>query len=403
MAGPLLTRVPLMMEHICPVDRQRILFLTWRLSASGGIPRHTRDLGSGLDRCRFDVHVCTVRPSMHEDGLADVSPPVTLHPLGYRGGLGPLMHLRLQWRVWRVIRQLRPDVVHLQSGQAVWALLGVVATRARKRVVLEVHDPPSSGLHGRASSMVEKLMARRLAGLILVNSREAELELLETYPLRPSQLVVVALGTDVDRYSTARDARQSWRRTEQLDVESPVVLYVARLSASKNVRLFLDVAERVLSLGVPASFVVVGGGGEAASLAHHPAVVASPDRVRLIGWRPSVRECFEGADLFLSTADTEGFGLAVIEAMAAGLPVVATAVGGVNDTVVDGETGLLCEKGDVVGLADAVARLLGDPVRRAQMGEAARRRARSEYSIEAMVKRFEACYARVGDSDASSH
>jgi L-malate glycosyltransferase len=117
--------------------------------------------------------------------------------------------------------------------------------------------------------------------------------------------------------------------------------------------------------------------------------------VTFIGNLPLVEEVLIGADLFLFTSESESFGLAVLEAMAAGVPVVATAAGGIPEVVVDGESGFLRPVGDVAGMADAAAALLADEPRRQRMAEAARRRAVEHFAEIEMVGRYRALYERV--------
>jgi glycosyltransferase involved in cell wall biosynthesis len=122
--------------------------------------------------------------------------------------------------------------------------------------------------------------------------------------------------------------------------------------------------------------------------------------VTFIGNLPLVEEVLIGADLFLFASESESFGVAVLEAMAAGVAVVATAAGGIPEVVADGETGLLRPVGDVEGLAAAAAGLLADDEGRRRMGDAARRRAGTVFSEAEMVGRYRALYERVVDAAA---
>ena len=117
--------------------------------------------------------------------------------------------------------------------------------------------------------------------------------------------------------------------------------------------------------------------------------------VQYLGERIDLPDVLRGADLFLLPSETESFGLAALEAMACGVPVVASAVGGVPEVVADGETGLLRPAGDVAGMADAVLRLLTDGALRARYGAAARARAQTRFRPEPAVDRYLAVYRRV--------
>ena len=138
---------------------------------------------------------------------------------------------------------------------------------------------------------------------------------------------------------------------------------------------------------------IAGRGEEEENLRRLASELGIADRVRLLGLRDDIDRVLAAGDLFVQPSLSEGLPLAVLEAMSAGLPIVATRVGGVGEAVVDGETGLLVEPGDAPGLALAVRRLLDDPIALASFGESARRRARPEFSVDAMAAHYEELYA----------
>jgi N-acetyl-alpha-D-glucosaminyl L-malate synthase BshA len=117
--------------------------------------------------------------------------------------------------------------------------------------------------------------------------------------------------------------------------------------------------------------------------------------VQFLGERTDLPSVLCGADLFLLPSETESFGLAALEAMSCGVPVIASRVGGVPEVVIDGETGLLAPVGDVAAMAAHVVRLLADAPLRARLGAAGRRRAETAFPLEATVGRYEALYRRL--------
>jgi N-acetyl-alpha-D-glucosaminyl L-malate synthase BshA len=117
--------------------------------------------------------------------------------------------------------------------------------------------------------------------------------------------------------------------------------------------------------------------------------------VQFLGERTDLPSVLRGADLFLLPSETESFGLAALEAMSCGVPVIASRVGGVPEVVIDGETGLLAPVGDVAAMAAHVVRLLADAPLRARLGAAGRRRAETAFPLEATVGRYEALYRRL--------
>jgi glycosyltransferase involved in cell wall biosynthesis len=140
------------------------------------------------------------------------------------------------------------------------------------------------------------------------------------------------------------------------------------------------------------SVVLVGGGPERMTLEQMAKETGVDDRLIITGWREDARDHLTGLDLFVLPSRFEGFPLAILEAMLACLPVVATDVGSVAEAVIDGETGLLVPPEDPEALAASISELLADPERRRRMGAAGRRRVLEHFSPANAARSFEAIY-----------
>ena len=260
----------------------------------------------------------------------------------------------------RVLRRLRPSVVHVMD---VWPQAIVAARIARvSRVLLTYHTPELP----RRDNLVGRAWQRLgwLARPEVIYTSEADRA---RDGRRPSH--VVALGIDLDRFEGARPALPGGDR--------PIVGNVARLAPQKDHRTLIEAARLVPE----ADFVVAGDGELRAELER----LAEGSRVRFLGARDDVPELLASFDVFAFPSLFEGLCLAVIEAQAAGVPVVATPVGGIRETVVDGETGLLVPTRDPGALAAAIRRLLEDRPAAEAMAAEAKRRVRARFSIERMV------------------
>ena len=259
----------------------------------------------------------------------------------------------------RILRRLRPRIAHVMD---VWPQAVVAARLARVPRVLVTHHTPElprrDNLAGRAWQRLGWLARPEV---IYTSEVDRERD-----GRRPSH--VVALGIDLDRFDGARPALRS---------ERPLVGNVARLAPQKDHRTLIKAARLV-----PEADFVVAGDGE---LRHELERQAAGSRVRFLGARDDVPELLASLDVFAFPSLFEGLCLAVIEAQAAGVPVVATPVGGIRETVVDGETGLLVPTGDPGGLAAAIRRLLEDRPAAEAMAAEARRRVRERFSIERML------------------
>lgn len=380
---------------MAPEGRRTVLHVVWRLSKGGGIPVVLRDVVTRLDPARLDVHVATVRPAFEEDELDQLPATVVLHHLGFTGSLSVLDRARLALDLVALVRRVRPDVLHVHSGTAVHSLPAALAFRPARRVI-EVHDAPGNGRHGRATEWLEGQLCRRLRFVPLVHSTSVRGQVARFCHIAEDRVELVPLGIDTARLGRPPADPGAWRARHGIPAEADVVLFVGRLVPTKNPMLFVDVAERVLAARTEGGvvFVFVGGGPEQDRIAERAGRCRQQEAVRLVGpcFGDDLVAAYHCCDVFLSTSDYEGFGLAVAEAMAAGRPAVATAVGGVTDLVDDGRTGILAGRGDAAALTRGVLELLDAPALRARMGDAAAERARRLFDVSGTVAGFASLY-----------
>ena len=202
--------------------------------------------------------------------------------------------------------------------------------------------------------------------------------------------VVVYEGVDVDAIAElpALDVHQELG----LPAGAPIVGNIAALAPHKGQRHLVDAAARVVAEVPEARFVIVGAGELHDTLAAQVDRLGLGRHVVLTGFRTDALALLKGFDLFVMSSVTEGLGTSVLDAMACGRAVVATRAGGIPESVVDGETGLLVPVRDPAALASAVGRLLRDPDRRRALGEAGRARARARFSAARMVAETIAVY-----------
>lgn len=175
----------------------------------------------------------------------------------------------------------------------------------------------------------------------------------------------------------------------------PLVGVVARLQPEKGVATFLKAAARTAPRFPEAHFIVAGDGPLRQELVALAEDLGLRDRVRFLGFRSDASALMASLDVLVVPSLTEGSPLVTLEAMAAGVPVVASAVGGIPDQIRDGKEGLLVPPGDTGAMAEAIAALLRDPARARSLGEAGRRRATSVFSHAVMVRRIEDVYREV--------
>lgn len=379
--------------------RIRILHFVWRLSRHGGIPRIARELLKRTNRERFEIHVCTARPLFPEDNIDELADGLTFHPLNL---LGEPSSVRILLEFARVAQRVRPDVLHTHDGIGWYTVLSQLMNHGIQGRILEVHDAPQTRRRVRLKSLAGSWMIKRLGYRPLVHSSSVRKGVANAYGISQDTIALIPLGIDTVQFARPAVSSSEWRQRMAIPADALVVLYVARLVPPKNVALYVDIARRVIERIDKAVFLVVGDGPLKAVLEGFVQECGLERKIRFLGFRGDLVTIYHACDLFVSTSKYEGFGLAIVEAMAAGRPVVATAVGGVPEVILDGTTGRLCAPNDVNGLVRAVSDLLGDLSTRERMGDAARERANQLFDASAMMRKYEELYTDLthGRSDS---
>jgi len=265
-----------------------------------------------------------------------------------------------------ILRRLRPRIAHVMD---VWPQAVVAARLARVPRGLVTHHTPElprrDNLAGRAWQRLGWLARPEV-----IYTSEADRA---DDSRKPSH--VIPLGIDVERFSGA---------TPALEAERPFVGSVGRLAEQKGFDTLLEAA----ALVPEAEFVVVGDGGLRTALER-----TAGENVRLVGRRDDVPELLASFEVYAQPSRFEGLCVAVLEAQAAGVPVIATPVGGMRDTVVHEETGLVVPREDAPALAAAIRRLLDDRPFARRLGDEGRRRVRERYTTRRMIEATLALYA----------
>ena len=358
--------------------KTRLLIASQPLDA--GVPHHLLDVIHGLDRGRFDLVVATPRESVLWRELA-ADTGVELHAIGAAREPSPLADSRSFAQLVRLAAGA--DLIHGHSAKAGFlARAAALATGRRRRCIFTPHGWSFWAAEGRARRLyleLERAAAHWCGTIVTVGAFERDAGL-EAGIGRREQYVVVPNGIDVDRFALPR---------------KPVpgrVLMVGRFAPPKRHDLAVEAIVRVRRSHPEAELHLVGDGPSRGEVERQVDRLGAHDAVRLLGSRTDIPELLAEAACVVLASDYEGAPLSVLEAMAAGVPVVASRVAGIPELVVDGESGILVEPGSADALAGALDGLLGDPARAAAIGEAGRARARAEYSRERMAADLTAVY-----------
>ncbi|WP_374369123.1 glycosyltransferase [Piscinibacter sp.] len=298
-------------------------------------------------------------------------------------------------RMRRMFRAFRPEVLHTHNPMAHYYAVAATVGLGIARILNSRHGMGS----GQLSARREKLYrAALLATDHAVSVCDAARQRFVSHGVMPaSKAVVVRNGIDLARFAPRNAiAGAALRQTLGLPPSSVVFGTVGRLNEAKQQQRMLVALRTLIDQGEDAALAIVGDGELRAELERETDRLGLRDRVRFLGARSDVPELLAGMDVFLLSSRTEGYSLALVEASAAALPIVATDVGGNAEIVHDGRTGLLVPAGNDERLAAAMGELLRDAPRREQLGRQARQWALEEGSLDAMCDGYERLYAGAG-------
>ena len=372
-----------------PGRRATVCFVAPSLDG-GGAERVAVQVLNALDAERWNR--CLYLFERRGPYLADLSPSVRIESGSARSRVGRWRELR------RFFRAVRPEVVVVFLSY--FSVLSAArAAGVSTRVVFDMGTPVSAFLADTEYRWSRPWLRRvfttvmrrscAAADLLRAASRGVADDLVHTYGARPSRVCVVPNPVDVTAIAAAR--------TEPLDAAiegrwtRPVIVAAGRLAEAKNYPLLVD-ALAILRRTIPASLVILGTGEQEAVVRSAVRARGLDDVVHLCGFQRNPWKFMARADVFALTSRYEGFGNVLVEAMACGVPVVATSSPGTRDIVDDGVDGLLVEHHEPAAVAAALARVLQDPALRQRMSAAARQKA-DTYRTEVVVGAYDRALA----------
>jgi len=291
------------------------------------------------------------------------------------------------------LRAAGPDLVHLHSGRATW-LGGIAAWRVGlPALTTRRMDRPV-----RRSLRTRFLYGRALRRAVAIS--DAVARCLCDGGVPDTKIRVVPSAIDPDR-THPRRTREGVRQELGLEPDEPCLLAVASLHRRKGLDVLLAALDRLEKGGPRPRLLIAGAGPLRGALQSQASQLGLAERVRFLGRRSDVADLLLACDLFVLPSRQEGLGVAALEAMALGRPVLASRVGGLAESVQHERTGLLVPPDDPEALADALARLLADPVLARRLGAAGPGRIEERYGAEAMVDGYERIYREILSGEAA--
>ena len=377
----------------------RVLRVIARLNV-GGPALHVTYLARGLAERGYETTLVAGDVARGEASMSFVAEQAGVEIVtlpGLSRELSPVRDALAAFRLARLIRKLRPDVVHTHTAKAgaVGRTAALLAWPRRPVVVHTFHGHVLRGYFGTGGTLVfraiETLLARASDRLIAV-SPEVRDELVALHVAPRERFSVVRLGIELEPRVRFDGDPDEVRRRHGIPEGKFVVGWFGRMTAVKRTDDLLTMLAGVRERGVDALLLLVGDGDDRERLEQRAHDLGLARSCLFLGYQEDVAPWYAICDAVVLTSASEGTPVTIIEALAAGRPVVATKVGGVPDVVDEGETGFLVRPHDTHALAERLEILAGDPVRRRAMGELGRARMLERYAVGRLVDDVDALY-----------
>lgn len=357
----------------------------------GGTERQVTKIAVGLDSSRFDLHLACLRN--YGELLAEVealSAPRPVFPIG------KLYSFRTFVQAIRLIHYIRRNAIQVVHSYGLYSNLFTVpaAWLSGARVVIaSIRD--RGDIYSPLQRRLQKAVCR-LADCVLVNAEAIRETLIEQgYP--PDNIVVIRNGVTA-QFAAAPRSICGIREEYGWPGDTPVVVLLSRLNPMKGIEYFLDASALVAAKLPRVRFLIVGDGAIKREMQSHAALRGLADRVVFSGFRTDVPALLPQADLSVLPSLSEGLSNTLLESMGAGVPVIATNVGGNSEVIENGVSGLLVASRDSGALAAAMVKVLENASLAAELGGAGRQRVAELFSMDRSIREVELLYEQLVDA-----
>jgi len=351
----------------------------------GGLESMVVKLAKALDPQRYSSLVCCIdQTGPLADELEQAGIEVMLLKRGQNG---------TDWgyprRLANTLRQQRIDVLHLHNPTALF--YGAPAGRMAgvRPIIYTEHGRDYS--HGWKARLINRVLTRLVDRVVVLHERARHY--MHEQEGAPKKRIVKVYNGIADPGQATPEQRLQMRQALGLDAETMAIGIIARLDPIKNLPLLIDAMQQVHRQQPQARLLIVGDGPLRESLTQQVANAGLAPTVQLLGTRHDVPQILSALDLLVLPSVSEGLSMTLIEGSAAGLPLVASDVGGNNELVAHESNGLLVPAGDTGALASALLRISADPAMAKRMGQASRQRYQQYFDQSAMLTGYQALYS----------
>jgi len=380
--------------HSCSSGKPVVLFIIGSLEIGGA----EKQIVSLLNHIHDHEYCCYVF-ALQKDG--PLKAYLEEHGVRiYEGGLkkgditrAPWRLLFAEWKLLKIMLSLKPTIV--QSFLPLVTFMGALAGCLAK-VPLVITSRRALGKHQERHIVLRPfdLLANRLSHRVTVNSRAVWEDTVNRDHMDPAKLVLIYNGVDASSFDSARASRRETREKLEIRPKEKVIIAIGNLIPYKGHEELLLAAHEVLEEVPQAVFLLVGEErGIGWKLEKMAVELGISSRVKFVGLRQDIPQLLAASDVSVIASHEEGFSNVVLESMAAGLPVVATRVGGNSEAVIDAATGWLVPPRNPTAMAEKIIDLLNDPNKAESWGNMGRERVKEDFSLEKMVEEHMRLYS----------
>lgn len=354
----------------------------------GGLENLVVNLVKKMDTAKYNISVCCLKEGgILRRELTDLGIPVFTEQK-HEG-----VDYTLVFRLARLLKQKKIDLIHTHNP-APW-LYGAIAARiAGVKVV--VHTEHSNLFSNQKRLMLAEKFLSKITDIIISDSEKVTQHLIDKQRISPQKIRTILNGIDIEKFQKEINIKNK-KRELGIKEGGLVIGIVARLEPIKDHLTLLDAFNRISKKIPEVVLVVVGDGSLRESLKNRIEKLKIGDKVYFLGVRNDISEIIRIFDIFVLSSLSEGLSLSLLEAMAVGLPVVATDVGGNPEVIVDGITGLLVPPNDPESMAKAIIEILSNEKLSREMGLAGRKKIEEKFSLERMTLEYIDIYKSLYD------
>jgi glycosyltransferase involved in cell wall biosynthesis len=380
--------------------RVSVLRVIARLNV-GGPALHVAYLTAGLTPRGYDTTLVAGTIARGEESMAYIAEQAGARVVALPGlsrEISPFRDAVAVFRLAQLIRQVRPTILHTHTAKAgtVGRVAALVAGRARPPIIVHTfHGHVLRGYFGPAKSTVFRVLERLLAKVttvLVAVSPEVRDDLVQLGVAPADKFAVVRLGIELEQRVASDVPRDEVRRRLGIPPERFVVGWIGRMTGVKQTHDLLVALAELRARGVDAGLLVVGDGPDRAGFEHRAHELDLVRHCLFLGYQEDVAPWYAAMDAVALPSGNEGTPVTVIEALAAGKPVVAYEVGGVPDVVREDVDGFLVPPGSTSGMAERLAQLAADPELGRRLGEAGRERVLERYGVGRLLDDIDQLY-----------